>query len=256
MVNWQHWSKVLFVTAACCIHYFVFSFLFSVCRSKWTQGINTISVSFFADFLYEVWHVVTVLLLPADGRRDRTSLYCDLGLQLEGKSTTHFPLTKIWQTHAQRGTFPLSMSHTVGTTQRQRETAEEQGSSWTSEGKSAAYSSKEGESIDLREVNFSLNVSCDPAAREFVALQCGQAVSWDVTKWFLKVSKWIIFYVLSGRLPLSVTAVCVYILYYMLELCLCVVGAIAKLYLYLKQLFISTVSSWLTLVIWSWRTLA
>lgn len=64
------------------------------------------------------------------------------------------------------------------------------------------------------------------------------AVSED---WLLQVRKWIIFYdVLSHRL--SVAAL-LYILY------TSVVVAVAQLCLDLKQLFISSVSSWLTRVI-------
>lgn len=65
--------------------------------------------------------VVPVLLLPADGRSGHASLYCDLGLQLEGQSTTHFPLKKNTWTHAQRSTFPLSVSHTALGPHRGRE---------------------------------------------------------------------------------------------------------------------------------------
>lgn len=154
--------------------------------------------------------VVPVLLLPADGRSGRASLYCDLGLQLEGQSTTHFPLKKNTWTHAQRSTFPLSVSHSVRTTQRQRKTAAEQGNGWTSEGKSAACSSKEGESLDLHEVNFSLNafVPCDPAATGCIIKHM-----WN---WFLKVRKWL---GLSFSMFCLAGCICLWLLY---QYCVCV----------------------------------
>lgn len=107
-------------------------------------------------------------------------------------SVVNQPFTSLWSKtgrHMHREVhFPLSMSHTIRTTQRQRNTAEEWGSSWKSEGKSAAHSCKEGEPVDLRHMKWTFLWMCHVIHKNPYLFYSMVAVSEDV--WETGCCKW------------------------------------------------------------------